>query len=204
MTTNTCSVGEGIAAALIRAEQLREASARHPRVRITTASGDGHLTITARIAARTDEELAAQANLGTRRIPFAELDARAPELVALVEEAVGEVEQAVQKAPSPPERPTRVETGLDEEVLDCFTEACAKALTEEATALLKSPVARTLSLGVAGEAVMKGALRLAALAAYSARITLEDATEDLREALNDVRSRAGKGASHLLRAQLDS
>ena len=203
MRTNN-SVGEAIAAALTRAEQLRQASARHPRVRITTMSGDGHLTITARIAARTDEELAAQENLGTRRIPFAELDARAAELVALVEEAVGEVEQAVQKAPAPPERPTRIEARLDDEVLNGFTEACAKTLTAEATALLKSPIAKTLSLGIAGEAVMKGALRLAALAAYRARITLEDATEDLREALNDVHSRAGEGASYLLRARLDS
>ena len=169
------SVGEAIAAALIRAEQLRQASPRHPRVRIATAAGDepSALTITARIAARTDEELSAQQNLRMRRIPFSELDARAGELVALVEDAGGEVEQAVKG-------------------FEGFAEACAKALTEEATALLKSPIARTLPLGVAGEAMMKAALRLAALAAYGAQITLEEATHDLREALNDVRGRAGR------------
>ena len=205
MTTNG-SVGEAIAAALVRAEQLRAASPRHPRVRIATMSGDGEagLTITARIAARNDEELVAQENRGTRRIPFSELDARAVELVALVEEAVGEVEWAVNNAPAPQQRPTQAEAHLDEEVFERFTEACAKALTEEATALLKSPIARSLSRGVAGEAMMSAALRLAALAAYSAQITLEDATLDLREAVNDVRRRAGEGASFPLRARLDS
>src|SRR5262245_44101043 len=102
MTTNACSVGEAIAAALVRAEQLRQASPRHPRVRIVTAA-DGEqpgLTITARIAARNNEELAAQENLGRRQIPFSELDARAIDLVALVEDAVREVEQAVKSAPT--------------------------------------------------------------------------------------------------------
>ena len=55
---------------------------------------------------------------------------RAAELVALVEEAVGEVERAVKHAPAPPARPSQSEPDL--EVFGCFAEACAKALTEEA------------------------------------------------------------------------
>jgi hypothetical protein len=153
---------------------------------------------------RNNEELAAQEHLGTRRIPFSELDARAIELVALVEEAVGEVEQAVKNAPPPSARQNEIEWDLDREVFDCFTEACAKALTEEATALLKSSVARSLSLSAPGEGMMIAALRLAALAAYSARIAPDDAKESLDEALSDVRRRAGEGASYLLRTRLDS
>ena len=203
---NGHSVGTAIAGALARGEELRRASPRKPRVRITTTFDDGRggVTISARIAARTNEELVAQENVGTRRIPFADLDARAGELVALVDEVVGEVEAAIRNAPPPPGRPSKVEPDLDREDFTCFTEACAKALTEEASALLKSPVGRSLSLGAAGEAVMNAALRLAALAAYSARIAPDDVKEDLDEALNDIRARAGEGAGYLLRVRLDS
>jgi hypothetical protein len=206
MMDNSTSVGEAIAAALERGEQLRRASARRPRVRIATAIGDGAsgLIISARIAARSNEEMIAQENLGMRRIPFADLDGRAAELVALVDEVVGEVEAAVKSAPALAAHPSNIELDLDREAFERFTEACAKALTEEASALLKSPVARNLSLGAAGEAVMSAALKLAALAAFGARIRPDDVQDELRTALSDIRGRAGEGASTLMRARLDS
>ncbi|WP_354125356.1 MULTISPECIES: hypothetical protein [unclassified Bradyrhizobium] len=48
-------------------------------------------TINARIAARTAAEHRTQEGLGTRWIPWDELDARAGEIVGLVDEVVGEV-----------------------------------------------------------------------------------------------------------------
>jgi hypothetical protein len=206
MTDSSVSVGAAIAAALERGERLRKASVRKPRVRIATAFGDDHsgLTISARIAARSNEEVMAQENLGTRRIPFADLDGGASELVALVDEVVGEVEAAVKNAASPAAPPSKIEPDLDRGAFERFTEACAKALTEEASALLKSPAARNLSLGVAGEAVMDAALGLVALAAFSARIGPEDVHDALRTALSDVRGRAVEGASYLMRTRLDS
>jgi len=205
MTTNG-SVGDALAAALARAEQLQRASARKMRVQIAARFNgeEAALIISARIATRHEGELVAQYNLGARRLAFADLDARASDLVGLVDAVVDEIEQAVANAPASPPRPSHGAARLDEEVFERFAEACAKALTEEATALLNSSIARTLPRGVAGEAVMRGALRLAALAAYSSEIALADATEDLREALNDVRRRAGERASTLLRARLDS
>ncbi|WP_245476871.1 hypothetical protein, partial [Bradyrhizobium sp. Leo170] len=110
----TTSVGSAIAAGLERAEALRGLSDRPARVRIMTIFGDDRsgLTINARIAARTPAEHRAQEGLGTRCIPWDELDARAGEIVGLVDEVVGEVTLAVRNAPPVP-RPSRSEDDLE-------------------------------------------------------------------------------------------
>jgi hypothetical protein len=104
LTGDSTCVGGAIAAALERGEELRSLSDRPARVRIMTIFGDDRsgLTIHARIAARTPAEHRVQEGLGTRCIPWDELDSRAGEIVGLVDEVVGEVTLAVRNAPPVP------------------------------------------------------------------------------------------------------
>lgn len=90
------NVGLAIKAAIARCELHEVTCTRKLRVRLTTQPGDGNdaLIIRATIAARTDEEIQRQEKIGLRRIPWAEFDARADELVSMVDEAVAEVETA--------------------------------------------------------------------------------------------------------------
>lgn len=92
------TVGLSIKAALERAEQHERQSRRKLRVRITFQFGEGHhaegLVISARFAARSDEELSAQAACVTV-VPYADLEARASELVAIVDAMVRRAEMAV-------------------------------------------------------------------------------------------------------------
>jgi hypothetical protein len=147
MADNSTTVGAAIAAALERGEQLRKASPRRPRVRIMTVFGDDHsgLTVNARIAARTDEELMAQQNVGTRRILWADLDVRAAELVTLVDEVVSEVETAIRDAPVPVGHARKSESDLDLETYEAVTEACYEGLIRSALDLLATPGAKRLS-----------------------------------------------------------
>ncbi|WP_354249046.1 hypothetical protein [Bradyrhizobium sp. LA2.1] len=123
MTGYSTSVGGAIAAALERAEELRGLSDRPARERIMTIFGDDRsgLTINARIAARTPTEHRAQEGLGTRCIPWDELDARADEIVGLVDEVVGEVTLAVRNVPPVP-RPSRSEDDLELAAFDDLIE----------------------------------------------------------------------------------
>jgi hypothetical protein len=206
MADNSTSVGAAIAAALERGEQLRKASTRKPRVRIMTVFGDDHsgLTVNARIASRTDEELMAQQNVGTRRIPWADLDVRAAELVTLVDEVVSEVETAIRDASVPAGRVTKTESDLDLEAYEAVTEACYEVLTKSALDLLATSSAKRLSQKAASEATMIAALKLAALAAFSGSIAPDEVQDQLRQALRDIRAKAPDGAPPLLARRLDS
>ncbi|WP_158816043.1 hypothetical protein [Methylocapsa sp. S129] len=206
MTNSSISVGAAIAAALERGEQLRKGSARKPRVRIMTVFGydQSGLTVSARIAARTNEELMAQQNLGARRIPWADLDGRAAELVTLVDEVVSEVETAVKNAAPPPGRPSRTESDMDLAAYEAVKDASYEALTRSAMVSLQNADTKRLSVGAASEATMIAALKLAALAALSGRIAPDDVQEELRIALSDIRAKAGEGTSPLMRRRLDS
>jgi len=206
MADNSTSVGAAIAAALERGEQLRRASTRKPRVRIMTVFGDDHsgLTVNARIAARTDAELMAQQNVGTRRIPWADLDVRAAELVTLVDEVVSEVETAIRDAPVRAGHASKTESDLDLEAYEAVTEACYEGLTKSALDLLATSSAKRLSQKAASEATMIAALKLAALAAFSGGIAPDEVQDQLRQALSDIRAKAPDGASPLLGRRLDS
>lgn len=97
------TVGMAIQAALLRAKELENASARRLTIRLATRWGDDlgdGLTIQAGIAAKTPAEMEARMaaqdhGLGIRTIPWAELDARAGELVGLVEALAREAELAI-------------------------------------------------------------------------------------------------------------
>ena len=91
------SVGAAIAAALERAAHHQRLCPRRLTVRVMLRYGDhrDRLTVVAHVAARTGEELEAQAMKGIRHILLAELDARAGELVGLVDQCVTEAETAV-------------------------------------------------------------------------------------------------------------
>lgn len=163
------SVGEAIAAARDRAEQRRMASSRRVRVRILTHyaghdDGDG-LAIVGNIAARNDNELEAQVGLGLRRVPWTEVDRRAGELVALVDEVADEIEQAVARASGPIELPSKVDGGEGGLIRD-FDDVVANALSDAARSALTSDSAKALSRAEAMESTMSAALQLAALCAF--------------------------------------
>jgi hypothetical protein len=191
MNGRPSSVGAAIAAALDRAEELRRLSDRPPRVRIMTIFGDDRsgLTINARIAARTPAESWAQEGLGTRCIPWDELDQRADELVSLVDATVGEVTLAVRNAPASL-RPSRSESDGDLGVFEALVDELGRSLTQTALAVLRDPRARSASRRLGSEATMVAALKLAALAAFTANIGANEAQEELALAIGDVLSRS--------------
>ncbi len=117
---------------------------------------------------------------------------RAAELVALVDEVVGEVEAAVKSAPALAAHPSKIELDLDREAFERFHGRASRQGADRR------------GVRFAGEAVMSAALKLAALAAFGARISPDDVRDELRTALSDIRGRAGEGASTLMRAPLDS
>lgn len=199
LTRDTISVGGAIAAALERAEVLRSLSDRPARVRIMTIFGDdcSGLTINARIAARTPAEHRAQEGLGTRCIPWNELDARAGEIVGLVDEVVGEVELAVRNAPPVP-RPSRSETDLDPAAFDDLIDELGRSMIQSATTVLENHPAKLVARELGSEAAMLAALKFAALAAYTGHVGLNDAQDELRAAMGEVMSkvRASPESSH--------
>ncbi len=95
-------VGQAIKAAMERADRHMAVHGRQLRVRFYTVHGDYQdgLTIAATIAARSPQELEAQADIGVRRVPWLELDERAGDLVGLVDAVVAEVEAALGIKPS--------------------------------------------------------------------------------------------------------
>lgn len=185
------SVGSGLDAAMKRAEELQAASTRRLRVRFMTQHADDRtgLAVVATIAARTGPELEAQQGKGVRRIAWSELDARAGELIGLVEEAVSEVENAVRSAPSASPRPSQGEAEFDSESYEALIDMTYQALTEAARPLA-GQARSTLSAGAVAEAIAVGAVRVAALAAMGGRIEVADMQESLRDAMRDLRERA--------------
>ena len=91
------NVGLAIKAAIERAQEHERLSPRKLRVRLMTRWGDdsGGVTIAARFAARSVNELEAQRERGMRRVAWEDLDARASDLSALVDEAVADAEDAI-------------------------------------------------------------------------------------------------------------
>jgi hypothetical protein len=188
------SVGEALARAMSRADQLRQASARSVRVRILTRFGDYEdgLTIVARIAARTGPELEAQDGKGVRHLPLSELDARAHELPALVEAAAAEVEAAVAAAPTPSKRPNQSDGDFDLDAFEGLSGAIYKGMLSASRDLAASAGPR-LSAGAVTEAVADSALRVAALSATGGQIEGGDLVEMLKNAVRETRQRVLEG-----------
>lgn len=191
MIGSSTSVGAAIAAALDRAEQLRSHGDRPARVRIMTIFGDDRsgLTIHASIRSNSPAELRAQHGLGTRCIPWDELDARAGELVGLVDAAVGEVTLAVKNAPQA-DRPSRSQSDVEIDKFGSLIDQLGRTLTHSAMAVLKDNRNPTMPRDLGSEATMVAALKLAALAAFTANVSASDAQDELRLAIGDVMSKA--------------
>jgi hypothetical protein len=138
-----------------KAEELRSLSDRPARMRIMTIFGDDRsgLTINARIAARTPAEHRAQEGLGTRCIPWDELDARAGEIVGLVDEVAGEVTLAVRNAPPVP-RPSRSEDDLELAAFDDLIDEIGQTITQSALSVLEQHLAKQVSRELGSEAAM--------------------------------------------------
>ncbi len=205
MTRDTTSVGGAIASALERAEELRSLSDRPARVRILTIFGDDRsgLTINARIAARTPAEHRAQEGLGTRCIPWDELDARAGEIVGLVDAVVGEVTLAVRNTPPVP-RPSRTEGDLELAVFDDLINELGQTITRTALSVLEKHPAKQVSRELGGEAAMLAALKFAALAAYTGNVGLNDAQDELRMAMAEVMDKVRASPELARRPSLNS
>lgn len=205
LTRETTSVGGAIAAALERAEELRGLSDRPARVRIMTIFGDDRsgLTINARIAARTPAEHRAQEGLGTRCIPWDELDARAGEIVGLVDEVVGEVTLAVRNAPLVP-RPSRSEDDLELAAFDGLIDELGRTITQSALSVLEKHPAKQVSRELGSEAAMLAALKFAALAAYTGHVGLYDAQDEFRMAMSEVMSKVRASPEFAPRQNLNS
>jgi len=188
MADQHLGVGPELARAMARAADLRKASDRRPRVRILTQWGDyaDGITIVARVAARTNGELEAQADLGVRHVPLADLDARACELTDMVEDATAEILAAVAAAPAPGPRPSTAED-MDMEAYEALEKSATQGMFDVADELIRGG-APALSTASAAEACASAALRVAALAAVAARIDQPDLTEMLSDAVRGLRN----------------
>ena len=191
MTGEVTSVGLAIDAALERAEERRRETDRPPRIRIMTIFGDDRsgLTINARIPSRNPTEYRSQEGLGTRCVPWSELDARAGELVRLVEDSVAEVTHALRNAP-PTQRPS---ASVPEEQMVFFNDLVDELAGELSNAALQAMNRRPTkfhSAALRSEATMMAALKLAALSAYTGNMGVGDAVEELRLAFGKVLSKA--------------
>lgn len=145
------------------------------------------LTINARIAARTPAEHRAQEGLGTRCLPWDELDAPVRSL-AWWTEVVGEVTLAVRNAPPVP-RPSRSEDDLELAAFDDLIDQLDRTITQSALAVLGTHPAKHVSRELGSEAAMLAALKFAALAAYTGQVGLTDAQDELRMAMGEVMPR---------------
>ncbi|MFC5342872.1 hypothetical protein ACETK8_20260 (plasmid) [Brevundimonas staleyi] len=193
MSEKPASVGLALNAAMTRAEELRASTERKVRVRLMPQWGDDreNLTIVARIAARTGPELEVQGDKGVRKVLWGDLDARAGELVGLVEAAAAEIEEAVRTAPPPPPRPSLGEGDFDSEAFLRLVETSYETLARDAGPLMAT--APTLSPAATAEAVVLGAMKVVALAALGGRIEGADLEQMLKDAMADVRDLAGLG-----------
>ena len=195
MQDNAPSVGEALSLAMARAAELRDASPRRVRVRFLTRFGDlpDGLTIQATISPRTIPESEAQLGKGVRHIPFCELDARAGQLSQLVDDAAAEVEAAVAAAPCPAKRPSQIEEDLVTTAYDDLVESGYRSMLE-VTGPLAAKSSASLSTAAIGEALVLGALKLAALSAVAGRIELEDLVEMLTSEVREARARLMEAA----------
>jgi hypothetical protein len=183
----TISVGAGIAFAIDRAQELRSTSAHRPRIRLLSQFGDGRrgLTIEARIPSKRGAELDAQMDKGVRHIPWSELDARAGELVDLVDEAFAEVVQAVEAVGSPGPRPSTAED-LHVEAYEALQEQAERAVLELFEGLIRGS-ASNLSTPAAAEACAAAALRAAALCGIAAGVDQPEVVEMLNGEYLEIR-----------------
>jgi hypothetical protein len=192
MSDQPCSVGTGLSRAMARADELRQFSSRRIRVRIVTRHGDldPGVIVVANIASRTGPELEAQMGKGVRYVPLAELDARAHELLNLVDEAAAEIEAAVAAAPPPPKRPSEREDGFDVGAYEDLIENSYREMLDASGSLAARSVAGLSTAGVA-EALAAGALKVAALSAIGGRIEFSDLVDMLRQEFDETRERSG-------------
>lgn len=205
MPQDNIPVGKAISAALDRAEELRRMTDRPARIRIMTIFGDDRsgLTINARISPKSPAEHRAQNGLGTRCIPWDELDARASELVSLVDEVVGEVTLAVKSTPPSP-RPSRTQSDHEIEIFDHLIDELCGTLTRAAMATLEAHESKHLSKDLGSEATMLAALKLAALAAFTANVGISDLQDELRLAVGDVMAKMSNSFESVSPSSLNS
>jgi len=194
-----------LAAAMERAAYHMANSTRRLRVRLITDFADVRdgLVIKATIAAKTGPELEAMQGRGLRVVPWAELDARAGELVTLVDDAVADIEAAISAAPLPPRRPSLSADDLATLAYEKLADEAYEAMTKAASETLNQS-APAISSSLAAEAVAIGALRVAALAGHGARLESDDLKRSLGQAISDVRQRATDGDRPLEKIRFDA
>lgn len=199
------STGKAIAAAMDRAAYLMATAERRLRIRLTTdyANIRDGLVIKATIAAMTGPELEALEGKGIRVVRWTELDSRAGELVALVDEAVAEIEAVIAAAPAPPPSPSLSADDLETEAYETYADQAYAAMTKVASELLNRS-GSMMSPQLAAEAIAVGALRVAALAGHGGRLEPDDLKQSLGLAVSDVRRCAAQGERPLEKARFDA
>jgi hypothetical protein len=205
MDTQGTPVGLAIKAALDRGVELKARSARKLNVRVwPILDGEqARLQIRASVAARTNEELEAQAGLGVREVPLEALDGRAHELPALVDAAVAEVEAAVAAAPAPPARPSCADADIDADAFEALIEAAALRFTDVAKSLHEA-APTSLSSGGALEAVLVGLSKAFALAGTAGGMPASELQSLVQDAASELRSKLAGGAPARLKPHLDA
>lgn len=131
------------------------------------------------------------------------LDARAGEIVGLVDEVVGEVTLAVRNTPPVP-RPSRSEDDLELAVFDDLIGEIGQTITQSALSVLEKHPAKQVSRELGSEAAMLAALKFAALAAYTGNVGLNDAQDELRMAMAEVMNKVRASAELARRPSLNS
>jgi hypothetical protein len=181
------SVGAGFALAMDRAQELRATSPWRPRIRLLSQFGDhpSGLTIVARIPSQRGAELEAQSGKGVRHMPWSELDARAGELVELVDEAFAEVLAAVEAVGEAHPRPSTAED-LHVEAYEMLQEKAEREVLETCDALVRGFVPH-LSTAAAGEACAGAALRAAILCGIAAGLDQPDLVDMLNGEYSEIR-----------------
>lgn len=201
------ALGVGIQAALERAEAHKARVApRKLTVRIHPgsdgATGLEGLVVRASIASRSNGELEAQDGKGVRLIPWSEADARAKELVDVVDVLVAEVEAAVAGA-APDARPSITENDMPLGAYMDLSRRPAETMLAAAQELLeRAPT--SLSTPATCEALSLGALEVVALLCVGGRLPLEDLQEILGEEVRALRSKAQQGERVKLKRAFDA
>lgn len=203
MTDKTMSVGRAIAVALDRVEEVRRRGGDRP-VRVSILTGRSGLVIYARIAAYSPAEAEALRGLGTRCIPWWEIDARADEIADLVEDVAAEVTLAVASAarsPRPSWSQSDVELAEYNELVDELTESLPRA----ARAVLETRhTAEIIAEELISDAIMLAALKLAATSAFAAKVGFDILQDELRKAIGEMTRESGETLVHAPRPSLNS
>jgi hypothetical protein len=103
-------------------------------------------------------------------------------MFGLVDEVVGEVTLAVRNAPPAP-RPSRSEDDLELAAFDDLIDELGQTITQS----VETHPAKQVSREPGSGAAMLAALKFAALAAYTGNVGLNDAQDELRMAMGEVR-----------------